>query len=129
MVTVIDASADTVLTTIATGAGPRSMCRRAATGRTYVCDRSGPSVSVIRDSVPAAVEQTPQGMQFRDQGPTFCRGTFPLRGGRAAVLVDASGREVLDLHPGDNDVRRLAPSVYFVRREDGSSTAKVVVQR
>jgi hypothetical protein len=30
------------------------------------------------------------------------------------VLLDASGREVLELRPGLNDVNRLAPGVYFV---------------
>jgi hypothetical protein len=37
------------------------------------------------------------------------------------VLLDISGRKVLDLHPGPNDVRALAPGVYFVRgvRADG----------
>jgi hypothetical protein len=32
-----------------------------------------------------------------------------------AVLLDACGRKVLDLKPGANDVRALAPGVYFVR--------------
>lgn len=29
-------------------------------------------------------------------------------------LLDIAGRRVLDLHPGGNDVSRLAPGVYFV---------------
>ena len=31
------------------------------------------------------------------------------------VLMDISGRKVLDLRPGPNDVRHLSPGVYFVR--------------
>jgi hypothetical protein len=31
-----------------------------------------------------------------------------------AALLDVSGRKVLDLLPGANDVRTLAPGVYFV---------------
>ena len=51
-----------------------------------------------------------------------------------AVLLDASGRNVLDLHPGANDVRALAPGVYFVRGErreaaDAGRTRKVAIQR
>ena len=50
--------------------------------------------------------------------------------------MDVSGREVLNLHPGANDVRALAPGVYFVR-DEGQGTKdettgrvrKVVVQR
>jgi hypothetical protein len=32
-------------------------------------------------------------------------------------LLDVSGRRVLDLKPGANDVRNLAPGVYFVREQ------------
>ena len=45
-----------------------------------------------------------------------------------ASLLDATGRKVLDLHPGANDVRALAPGVYFVRgtkTEDGRPDATV----
>jgi hypothetical protein len=54
---------------------------------------------------------------------------------RVVSLCDISGRRVVDLRPGANDVRALAPGVYFVRRsktEDGRPTAdisKVVVAR
>jgi len=44
------------------------------------------------------------------------------------VLLDASGRTVMQLRPGSNDVSRLAPGVYFVRSEP-SAVAKVVVTR
>jgi len=33
-----------------------------------------------------------------------------------AALLDAAGRKVMDLHPGANDVSRLAPGVYFVHQ-------------
>jgi phosphoribosylformylglycinamidine (FGAM) synthase PurS component len=39
------------------------------------------------------------------------------------VLLDSSGRTVLDLHPGANDVRALAPGVYFVRAVSGKLSA------
>jgi hypothetical protein len=51
-----------------------------------------------------------------------------------ASLLDITGRKVLELQPGDNDIRHLAPGVYFVRRpttEDGrprTSVRKVVIQ-
>jgi hypothetical protein len=47
-------------------------------------------------------------------------------------LLDVSGRRVLDLKPGANDVSCLAPGVYFVRSADGgrrSSVSKVVLAR
>jgi len=52
-----------------------------------------------------------------------------------AELMDATGRKVLDLKPGANDVRGLAPGVYFVRRPEtedgrpGAAVRKIVVTR
>ncbi|MFO7674831.1 MAG: hypothetical protein R6X12_00730 [bacterium] len=45
----------------------------------------------------------------------------------ALVLLDASGRTVMALAPGPNDVSRLAPGVYFVRPAHG--VARVVLLR
>jgi hypothetical protein len=53
---------------------------------------------------------------------------------QAASLLDVSGREVLDLKVGANDLRALAPGVYFVRGEgrgagDVGPIRKVVLTR
>jgi hypothetical protein len=45
------------------------------------------------------------------------------------ILLDITGRKVLDLQPGANDVRRLPAGVYFVRQAAASRTTKVVIQR
>ncbi len=45
------------------------------------------------------------------------------------VLFDASGRRVLNLSPGENDVHHLAPGVYFVRQPDRRTTTKVILQK
>lgn len=49
------------------------------------------------------------------------------------MLLDISGRKALDLKPGANDVRGLAPSVYFLRavgcQPSAVSCQKVVVTR
>ena len=44
----------------------------------------------------------------------------------ASLLLDVSGRKVLDLHPGANDVRALAPGVYFVLEEQAQAQAQAV---
>jgi parallel beta-helix repeat protein len=41
-------------------------------------------------------------------------------------LLDVSGRKVLDLHPGANDVRALASGVYFVREASGMRRVTVL---
>jgi hypothetical protein len=48
---------------------------------------------------------------------------------QAASLLDACGREVLGLHTGANDVRRLAPGVYFMHEASARAIHKVVVAR
>jgi hypothetical protein len=49
-------------------------------------------------------------------------------------LLDATGRRVMSLRPGPNDVSRLAPGVYLVRSKSRVnrstlSVTKLVVQR
>jgi hypothetical protein len=48
-----------------------------------------------------------------------------------ADLLDASGRKVLGLRPGPNDINRLSPGVYFVREAQAQAQAvrKVVIAR
>jgi hypothetical protein len=47
----------------------------------------------------------------------------------ASCLLDISGRRVMDLRPGANDVRALAPGVYFVREEPQAASHKPQVVR
>ena len=52
-------------------------------------------------------------------------------GERVAVsghLLDISGRKVLDLRPGANDVSRLTPGVYFVREAQAQAQAQAVLK-
>jgi hypothetical protein len=44
----------------------------------------------------------------------------------ASLLVDMSGRKVMALRPGPNDVRALAPGVYFVRTAQAQAQAQAV---
>jgi hypothetical protein len=66
---------------------------------------------------------------------TVVRGVLflPVLGAASpSVLLDASGRKVMDLHAGENDVRALAPGVYFVSSDAGVNEGqpqKIVIQR
>jgi hypothetical protein len=58
----------------------------------------------------------------------------PSSSASTSSLFDTSGREVLDLSPGANDVSKLAPGVYFVRQascveREASRVTKVMVTR
>jgi len=48
---------------------------------------------------------------------------------RAARLLDISGRKVMELHAGANDVSRLSPGVYFVREPQAQAVRKVIISR
>jgi hypothetical protein len=87
----------------------------------------------------AAVAESPTARErVRLAAATIVRGslltTTPVSvGWQTTILLDATGRRVLDLHPGANDVRGLAPGVYFVREAQAQAQAqavhKVVVTR
>jgi phosphoribosylformylglycinamidine (FGAM) synthase PurS component len=91
---------------------------------------------------PGVAESPNAEVRMTNSGATIVRGVLVLGavGGRQhsayrAELLDITGRTVLELKAGANDVRALAPGVYFVRRpetEDGRPDAaiqKVVVTR
>jgi hypothetical protein len=92
-------------------------------------------------NAPAAIaEETPNAeLRAPNSNPSVVRGVLflaerPSSSASTSSLFDTSGREVLDLSPGANDVRALAPGVYFVRgpeTEDGrpAGIRKVVVAR
>jgi hypothetical protein len=75
-------------------------------------------------------------------GPTIVRGVLllPKKGAApsgaipifASSLLDASGRKVMDLEPGTNDVSRISPGVYFVHSaldNRQSNMTKVVIAK
>jgi hypothetical protein len=85
---------------------------------------------VMRDTLRAAFVVFPTGIEQPMEAPpgvwghrttaTIVRGalTVPFTAYRlplAACLLDISGCKVLDLKPGANDIRDLAPGVYFVQ--------------
>jgi hypothetical protein len=89
---------------------------------------------------PGVQETTNDEVRRTNRLPTIVRGVLFVSREPSAVsrkplsLLDISGRKVLDLQPGPNDVSRLAPGVYFVRSwpsavsREPSAVHKVVVQ-
>ena len=84
------------------------------------------------DAVPG-IEETP----CRPTGAAEANAATVVRGAlllqeatsrkrQAASLLDISGRKVMDLHAGTNDVSHLAPGVYFVREAQAQAQAQAV---
>ena len=73
----------------------------------------------------------------RTLGPTVIRGVLYLAEGRSSgpsCLLDVAGRRTMELSPGANDVRHLAPGVYLLRSTSHMncstpSVTKLVVHR
>jgi hypothetical protein len=92
------------------------------------------SVSVLRDSLHPGVEERQLLASSHKPQATVVRGVLLLEKGSSTStspsrLLDVSGRMVMELHPGANDIRGLAPGVYFLRYEQEKRSVKVVVQR
>jgi hypothetical protein len=84
------------------------------------------------------IQEMPDGeVRMTNAGPSIIRGVLNLQSAicnlkSEIVLMDASGRKVLTLRAGPNDVSHLAPGVYFVHSAVGTrhaSTSRVVVAR
>jgi YVTN family beta-propeller protein len=135
-ITVIDGSTDSVIATIGVGAGPSALAWNPVQNRVYVANYGGSSISVLRDSGGVGIEEyyEPRAESPRP-APTFVRGILflprdmtELPGNSDRVprlsLMDAAGRKIMALLSGANDVRELAPGVYFVREDPQAANAK-----
>ncbi len=90
------------------------------------------TVRVVRCS---GIEEVDSGrLKAGRRTPTVVRGVLRVPdssfGNRHSTLalIDITGREVLGLVPGANDVRHLGPGVYYVVPGDGTARTKVIVQ-
>jgi YVTN family beta-propeller protein len=141
-VTVIDAAGDSVIATVPVGFMPLAFAQSPAQGRLYVANYGGSSISVIRDVV-AVAETMNDERGTMNRGPTVVQGVLDLgayskqHSAYRAELLDAVGRRVAVLRVGSNDVRWLAPGVYFVKEQSAfssqhsgrSGVTKVIVAR
>jgi len=142
-VAVVSGTTNAIVRSIGVGDRPTALAWNAAHSWMYVANRGGSSITVLRDTLLVGIEESfqPQAASYKSV-PTVVRDMLlfePANGkGRIATgeLLDISGRKVLDLRPGANDVRELAPGVYFVRRQgsrtqgfEHPSVDKVVIAR
>jgi len=135
-VSVIDGATNRVIATIPVGSAPRAFAWNSIQNRVYVANYSSSSISVLRDNAVGIVEMANGAVRMANGGATIVRNVLNLEPARDNLkseicLLDISGRKVLELKPGANDVRQLAPGVYFVRSapQDGRLVQKVVITR
>jgi aminopeptidase N len=83
--------------------------------------------------VTAGVEESENSELRREKAePTIIRGVLRLPVSPFTThtsLFDMTGRQVMALQPGRNDVSRLAPGVYFLRQDGNHFSLKVVLGR
>ena len=108
-----------------------------AHGRYYGTDRLWGNLGLV----PGVQETDTRQLRNLTGGATVVRGILflPEASSRkpqaASSLLDISGRKVMGLRPGANDVSRLSPGVYFVREEPQAAgpspqaVRKVVIAR
>ena len=138
-VAVVDCHRDSMVKLVRVGNQPVAAVHASPFRRMYVANQYGSSLSVIRDTTHSGIEAPDDLPAMPEPTATVVRRVLlfqPANGeGRLAPgeLMDISGRRVLDLKPGANDVRALAPGVYFVREGQAQAQAqairKVVVTR
>jgi YVTN family beta-propeller protein len=136
---VIDCATNTLVRTIPIDTSPDCAVWNPIDNRVYVgCYINIPyppmmtsSICVIRDSGGAVTETPNAEVRTPDRGAAIVRTslhlTSSLNPSIPSSLLDASGRRVLALRPGPNDVSRVAPGIYFVRRQD--ATTRVLVAK
>jgi len=133
-VTVHDVWSGELLVTLEVPAGPVAAAHVEWNwlNRLFVACGESDSVAVVADSIQIVGAEDGGPSAGRPQSATLVRGMLKIPGGRDAELVDINGRHVLFLQPGSNDIRHLAPGVYFVRSAESgkrSAVQKVVIQR
>jgi len=108
------------MVSMAPGAGGQALCAYPCwtdeyQGRTYNAERIWGRIGAL-----AGIQEQAGTLFSGPSGGTIVRGVLFLPkstspSSNASCLLDVSGRKVMDLRPGANDLGRLSPGVYFVR--------------
>jgi len=144
---VIAGDGSRILKTVTVSSFPAVLLSVPEFKRVYVGHSNTRLVYVVRDTSEGIAETPKAEVRTTSIWPTIVRGVlylpcgsdFPVAMNRGLeafpTLLDAMGRNVLDLRPGANDVSRLSPGVYFVREQSvvssqhsGSSPVTKVVK-
>jgi YVTN family beta-propeller protein len=126
---------DSILKRIPVGDGPAALAWNPTYSRMYVANEWSSSITVIRDTLLLGVEEGESLAVGRRPEATVVRGMLmfePANGAGSLAngeLLDVSGRKVLVLLPSANDVRALAPGVYFIAERLATGTARTELRK
>jgi len=130
---IMDGRTNRITDSVRAGLNPWRMVCSPPQNRVFVADYLGSSLLVICDSMTGVEERNARGTGRVPPGPTVICGNLSLppasgmQSAKDASLLDISGRRVMDLVPGANDVRNLSPGVYFVQVGERGKTQKVLI--
>jgi len=125
-IAVLDVAAGAVIGSLPAPSYREAMTLSPSLGRIYVAGPDASCVSVIRDStVGCREEPSTRHLAAGVRAVTGSRASF-LCSSKGAVL-DIAGRVVAALHPGRNDLSRLARGVYVIKTDADCTPAKLVV--
>jgi hypothetical protein len=97
-------------------------------GMDYLTMKYGAAGGLAEDRTsPAAFRLTPVATIIR--GSLLLPAISDQRKTISASLLDITGRKVLDLHPGANDIRHIAPGVYFIGFDTETITKKLIITK
>jgi hypothetical protein len=103
-------------------------------GRGVMAQRVADGAGIAESHIPQATSRQPEATVVRGV-LRLANGSGPSASPSASAspspswLLDAAGRTVLELHSGANDVRALAPGVYFVCEGPRASSRRPLVVR
>jgi YVTN family beta-propeller protein len=124
-VDIIDARADTLIKTIPLGRSPEVLCWNRTNSRVYITDFMDNVVYVIRDTTTGISEADPIALK-RARLSSFVRRVLSWSDRAPGTLIDMTGRRVLTLKLGTNDLTRLAPGVYVTVGSGSGEVRRVV---
>lgn len=124
---VVDARADSVVSAVSLQLGAEFSARNNRTSRIYLAGLNDSVIQVVYDSVVFAGLHAASGSPTRAVSlRTVLSRSAPMCSPTEVRLYDATGRCVADFGSGPNDIRHLAPGVYFIREAQAQAQAQAV---
>jgi len=108
-----DSLGDTLWTRTLSGGGYFYGVQPTPEGDIIVAGQKNSDAWLVKFAGQSGLAEDPHRLPVAPRPASFVRAMLHLSGSRPAHLLDAAGRRLADLAPGENDVRSLPMGVYF----------------